>query len=240
MIDRTAGQSLPARRSSPLAAVECAALECGPTLAVMSTRPIIAAGIVESIQKSDIATCVIEFDEVGAITDRGSPYDCVLMEVCGDRASADACAAMTVAGQFVVPIVLWITGDSRLAVDVLQTLEARPAGILDPTTTVDELAMVVKLVREGKIVYHLAPEMGEPSALTPGFGTRGRPVRKSLTNDEIQYLSAVARGQSDEQIAATHYISEATARRRVRALRARTDTHSRAELAAWAGAHGLY
>jgi DNA-binding NarL/FixJ family response regulator len=116
---------------------------------------------------------------------------------------------------------------------VFQALRAGASGFLLKDTLPDELLAAVRVVASGEAL--LAPKVTRrlieqfvqqrPAAPTPphpGLGT--------LTDREREVLGAVARGQSNAEIAENLFMSHATAKTHVSRLLTKLDARDRAQL----------
>jgi DNA-binding NarL/FixJ family response regulator len=100
---------------------------------------------------------------------------------------------------------------------------------LQTRTTLDELLDQIEEVCTDGSPAHVRGSYG-------GFVSAAR--RLSLANRRL--LELVARGWSDNKLGVQLGVSARTIRARIERLRDDLGVHSREELAAWAGAHGLY
>ncbi|WZH51953.1 MAG: LuxR C-terminal-related transcriptional regulator [Nocardioides alkalitolerans] len=221
-------------------AADTAAADAPAELLVLSNRPFIASTFAEQAAARGLTSTRIVLGESPIEPALVAASTWVVVDVCGDPAAAVRwCRALPPS---TTHLVLLITCERSVSKSALaQLLKCRPSGVLGAGLAPEELVSALEMIQCGHMIVQLdrAGETGRflQSLLLRGAQTAAVP---SLSADERELLAMVAQGLSDLEIARSSYVSEATVRRRVSALRKRTDTTRRVELAAWAGAHGYY
>lgn len=112
------------------------------------------------------------------------------------------------------------------------------AGYLSKRMTGESLRQAVITVHGGGVVVSPELQVHLFRAVGPG-GSGSTAVRQSLTDREISILRLVARGMTDNEIAAELFLSPRTVQNHLAAVREKTGARRRAELASWATEHAL-
>ena len=121
-------------------------------------------------------------------------------------------------------------------------------GLCDLRATTGEMRTVLRELAAGAVVVRLQGDPEHFSVLRDALtGRRPLPVppvrergARLLTGDDRWLLERVARGWSDAALAAELHASARTVRHRLERVKRELGVTRREELAAWAGAHGLY
>jgi DNA-binding NarL/FixJ family response regulator len=212
-----------------------------PEVLILSDRPFVSTTFAEQAAAQGLATSTY------GLTDRLHASDpavrrstWIVADVCGDPAAAVArCRALAPADAH---LVLLITCERSVSsADLAELLTCRPAAVLGAGLSPAELVLALEMVHDGHMIVHVDRSGSTGRFLQLSLRQGARTATASMLNQqERELLGLVARGVSDDEIARRLFVSEATVRRRVAALRKRTSTAGRVELAAWAGARGYY
>lgn len=212
-------------------------------LAIVGNRPFVSSAIGGTMSDAGFGITDHNFDVTWQHLNEQRPsIECAVIDVSGDPvAAAEVCVALRRSAGRELSLILLITGDTEIAsVTMTAMVECRPAGVLGPGTTTNEMVDVVRLVLRGQIVYHLDRALNTGDLVSQVWRDANSTPVPVLTDEDKRYLRLIAQGMPDCRIAERLFVSEATVRRRVSVLRRRTGTGSRTELAAWCGAFGLY
>lgn len=123
--------------------------------------------------------------------------------------------------------------------NLLDAVTGGVSGYLSKRVTAHELRHAVISAHGGGSV--LSPElasqlMKEFSGAQTANGTKARPI---LSRRELEVLRLLARGRTDDEIAAELFISPRTVQNHLHSVRDKTHLRRRAELARWAVEHAI-
>jgi DNA-binding NarL/FixJ family response regulator len=126
--------------------------------------------------------------------------------------------------------------------DLFPALQAGARGYLTKDATAEELRAAIHAVAAGQT--HLAPDIQQrliTAALEPATlaATHEDELPDGLTPREAEVLTLIAAGLSNNQIARTLVVSEATVKTHVNHLLAKTGARDRAQAVRYAYQHGL-
>jgi DNA-binding NarL/FixJ family response regulator len=122
---------------------------------------------------------------------------------------------------------------------VTALLDAGVRFITDATADLEELGAELGEVVSGQRSLHvrLATEL---QAVTVDLSRDMSASILDLTGPMRRLLTLLASGMSDHELASALTLSQSSVRRRIEDLKVAAGARNRVELAAWAGAHGLY
>lgn len=122
---------------------------------------------------------------------------------------------------------------------VLRAVQAGARGFLSKTARRDEFLDAIRQVHRGDV--SLPPELTRKllQQIGPSLGDRAMGETEALTNREVEILRLVARGMSNQDIAASIHIAEATVRTHVSHILGKLSLSNRVEAALYALRQGL-
>lgn len=128
---------------------------------------------------------------------------------------------------------------SELDERVLRAVKAGARGFLSKTAHRDEFLEAIRQVHRGDV--SLPPELTRKllQQIGPSLGEKTGGETEALTNREVEILRLVARGLSNQDIAASIHIAEATVRTHVSHILAKLNLSNRVEAALYALRQGL-
>lgn len=201
-------------------------------------QPLVRAGfgmLIGSQDDMEVAWEVGDGDEAAAAA-AAHPADVVLMDVQMPRMDGIAAARALLATDANVKVIMLTTFDD--AKFVRGAIEAGASGFLLKDATPVELLHAVRTVFEGDAV--LAPavtaqvlKMWQPKASISESEDVG------LTPREVEVLKHIARGLTNEEIAAAEFVSMATVKTHVRHILMKTSSRDRVQAVLFAFRTGL-
>lgn len=210
---------------------------------IIDDEALVRAGLRMILESADDMTVVGEADDgadaVSAVA-RCKP-DVVLMDI--RMPLLDGLAATTALAAIEgAPSVLVLT-TFDLDDYVFRALQAGAAGFLLKDTPPLELVQAVRVVASGESM--LSPSVTR--RLIAHFAADARPAKEQIARDrldvltprEAEVLVEVARGQSNAEIGATLFMSEATVKAHVSRLLVKLEVHNRVQIAILAHDAGL-
>lgn len=170
---------------------------------------------------------------VVALTDAGHQPDIVMMDLVMPRMDGIA-ATQAIKERYPAVDVVAMTSFTE-ADKVHGALQAGASGYLLKDAEADEVAAAIRAARRGEV--HLDAVVAKH--LTRSFVTTEDDDVQALTPRELEILSLVAQGLSNQRIADRLSISERTARSHVSSILAKLGLASRTQAALWAIRQGI-
>jgi DNA-binding NarL/FixJ family response regulator len=210
---------------------------------IIDDEALVRAGLRMILESADDITVVGEADDgaeaVSAVA-RCRP-DVVLMDIRMPRLDGLAGTQALAAIDGAPPVLVLTTFD--LDDYVFRALQAGAAGFLLKDTPPLELVQAVRVVASGESM--LSPSVTR--RLIAHFAADARPAKEQLARDRIDALTPreaevlveVGRGQSNADIGATLFMSEATVKAHVSRLLVKLELHNRVQIAILAHDAGL-
>ena len=155
---------------------------------------------------------------------------------------AEVTAALTTAAPGVRVLVLTTFADDEA---VLPALQAGAAGYLTKDTTGEALLAALLAVADGQTVLdpavqHRLVELLRKGTPEPPTAVPVMPdVPEGLTRRELDVIALVAQGLTNQQVARSLVLSEATVKTHLNHVLSKLDVDGRAGLVAWAWRHGI-
>lgn len=200
------------------------------SVALADDHPVVRAGLRTLLEAESHVEVVGEFADV-ATTVRGvaalHPDVLVLDLAMSGQSSLPAIPALLAAVPGMAVVILTMQEDPGFAREALR-LGAR--GYVLKDAAADELLLAVRTVMRGSTYLH--PALGAQIATEDRSGL-------PLTEREGQVLQLLAEGHTNSEVASRLYLSLRTVEAHRGALRAKLGLESRAELTAYARAHGI-
>jgi len=196
-------------------------------------HPVVRAGLRAVIENEPDMRVIAELataEELVARVRRGEPADVLLVDLQfgpGRLGGADATRQIVAAGGPPVLILTTYGSDS----DILSAIEAGAAGYLLKDAPTDELAAAIRASASG------ATALGP--AIQARLLNRLRHPSVSLTRRELEVLSLVALGRSNDAIARELFLSRATVKSHLAHTYDKLGVQSRTEAKATARQQGL-
>ncbi len=201
-------------------------------------QPLVRAGfgmLVGSQDDMEVVWEVSDGDEVAAAA-AARPADVVLMDVQMPRMDGIAAARALLVSDESVRIIMLTTFDD--AEFVRGAIEAGASGFLLKDATPDELLHAVRTVYEGDAV--LAPKVtAQVMKMWRPKASESESVDVGLTPRESEILKHIARGLTNEEIAAAEFVSMATVKTHVRHILMKTGSRDRVQAVLFAFRTGL-
>lgn len=201
-------------------------------------QPLVRAGfgmLVGSQDDMEVVWEVSDGDEVAAAA-AARPADVVLMDVQMPRMDGIAAARALLASDESVRIIMLTTFDD--AEFVRGAIEAGASGFLLKDATPDELLHAVRTVYEGDAV--LAPKVtAQVMKMWRPKASESESIDAGLTPRESEILKHIARGLTNEEIAAAEFVSMATVKTHVRHILMKTGSRDRVQAVLFAFRTGL-
>lgn len=201
-------------------------------------QPLVRAGfgmLVGSQDDMEVVWEVSDGDEVAAAA-AARPADVVLMDVQMLRMDGIAAARALLASDESVRIIMLTTFDD--AEFVRGAIEAGASGFLLKDATPDELLHAVRTVYEGDAV--LAPKVtAQVMKMWRPKASESESIDAGLTPRESEILKHIARGLTNEEIAAAEFVSMATVKTHVRHILMKTGSRDRVQAVLFAFRTGL-
>lgn len=201
-------------------------------------QPLVRAGfgmLVGSQDDMEVVWEVSDGDEVAAAA-AARPADVVLMDVQMPRMDGIAAARALLVSDESVRIIMLTTFDD--AEFVRGAIEAGASGFLLKDATPDELLHAVRTVYEGDAV--LAPKVtAQVMKMWRPKASESESVDVGLTPRESEILKHIARGLTNEEIAAEEFVSMATVKTHVRHILMKTGSRDRVQAVLFAFRTGL-
>lgn len=201
-------------------------------------QPLVRAGfgmLVGSQDDMEVVWEVSDGDEVAAAA-AARPADVVLMDVQMPRMDGIAAARALLVSDESVRIIMLTTFDD--AEFVRGAIEAGASGFLLKDATPDELLHAVRTVYEGDAV--LAPKVtAKVMKMWRPKASESESVDVGLTPRESEILKHIARGLTNEEIAAEEFVSMATVKTHVRHILMKTGSRDRVQAVLFAFRTGL-
>ncbi len=128
---------------------------------------------------------------------------------------------------------------------VYDALRAGASGFLLKDADPDDIAEAIRVVSRGdaliqpSVMKRLIKTFVASTSASPASAGASGPALSLLTDREREILAMIARGLSNDQIAAELFISPATVKTHVSRIMAKTDSHDRAQLVVFAYESGL-
>ncbi len=165
--------------------------------------------------------------------------DVVLMDirmplVDGIEATARICADPDLALVRVLVLTTFEDDDN-----VFAALRAGASGFIGKGAEPDEIVRAVRAVHAGDALLSATATRALIAKYLGAAPTAPRPVPADLTPREAEILALVARGRSNDEIAADLVISPHTAKTHVNRIMAKLRAHDRAQLVVWAYESGF-
>ena len=201
-------------------------------------QPLVRAGfgmLVGSQDDMEVVWEVSDGDEVAAAA-AARPADVVLMDVQMPRMDGIAAARALLVSDESVRIIMLTTFDD--AEFVRGAIEAGASGFLLKDATPDELLHAVRTVYEGDAV--LAPKVtAQVMKMWRPKASESESIDAGLTPRESEILKHIARGLTNEEIAAAEFVSMATVKTHVRHILMKTGSRDRVQAVLFAFRTGL-
>jgi len=211
----------------------------GIRVVVADDQTLVREGLITMLRLSpgiEVVGSAADGDEAVAVAGR-QKADVVLMDLRMPRVSGvEATRRITATLPSTRVIVLTTYADDE---SVFSALQAGARGYLTKDSSASEIARAIETVHAGEALF-------EPSVqrrLAEGLSSpavSARPVYPdALTQREVDVLRLIARGQSNQEIAASLFISEATVKTHINNIFGKAQLRDRSQAVAYAFRHGL-
>jgi two-component system, NarL family, response regulator DevR len=175
-------------------------------------------------------------DEAVRLTEMYAP-DVVIMDIRMPGASGiDACREITSRFEAVKVIMLTSFGDDEL---ILKALQAGASGYILKQVGNNSLVTALEAVRQGNAALDPQVTRLVIEQVRKDETARQAAAFRELSAREMEVLAEVAKGLSNNEIAAVLNLSEKTVRNHVSAILTKLDLHNRIEAATYAVRHDI-
>ncbi|MGD7001018.1 response regulator [Corynebacterium halotolerans] len=209
---------------------------------LVDDQPLVRAGFGMLIGSQEDMTVAWEAGDGAEVPDR-TPVEVVLMDVQMPVVDGITATRHLLAADDQVKVIMLTTFDDREFVS--GAIEAGASGFLLKDAQPEELLEAVRVVHGGDAV--LAPKvtaqvlrgLRSPEISTGESMPRNHGALSALTPRELEILRLIALGLSNEEIAATEFVSMATVKTHVRHLLLKTGSRDRVQAVLFAYRTGL-